>query len=44
MKYSQELPHRLVAAILDADKALQPAPIGVATESVRPQPQPAHQA
>jgi hypothetical protein len=34
VKYSQELPHRLVAAILDADKALEPAGIGVAVESV----------
>ncbi len=32
--YSQELPHRLVQAILDADKDLKPARIGVAIESV----------
>jgi neutral ceramidase len=32
--YSQKLPHLLVEAILDANKALQPAKIGVATESV----------
>jgi neutral ceramidase len=32
--YSQELPDRLVRVILDADKALRPARIGVATESV----------
>ena len=44
VKYSQELPHRLVEAILDADKALKPARIGVATEIGEPQPQPSHQA
>ena len=32
--YSQELPHLLVQAILDADKDLKPARIGVAIESV----------
>jgi neutral ceramidase len=32
--YSKHLPHLLVDAILDADKALQPARIGVATEAV----------
>jgi hypothetical protein len=34
VKYSQELPGRLVRVILDADKALRPARIGIATESV----------
>jgi neutral ceramidase len=34
VKYSQDLPARLVAVILDADKALQPARLGVAVESV----------
>ena len=34
VKYSQDLPHRLVEVILGADKALVPAWIGVATESV----------
>ena len=34
VKYSQELPHRLVEVILGADKALVPARIGVATETV----------
>jgi neutral ceramidase len=34
VKYSQELPHRLIEVILDADRALQPARIGVAAESV----------
>jgi neutral ceramidase len=34
VRYSQELPARIVAVILDADKALQPARIGVAVESV----------
>jgi hypothetical protein len=32
--YAQELPHRLIAVILDADRAIQPARIGIATESV----------
>jgi len=32
--YSKKLPQLLVAAILDADKDLQPAKVGVATESV----------
>jgi len=32
--YSKKLPHLLVAAILDADKDLKPAKVGVATESV----------
>ncbi len=32
--YSRELPHRLIAVILDADKDKKPARIGVATESV----------
>src|SRR5262249_32604045 len=32
--YSQELPHLLVQVILDADHALEPARLGVATESV----------
>jgi len=32
--YSKRLPHLLVEAILDADKDLRPAKIGVATESV----------
>jgi neutral ceramidase len=32
--YSKELPHRLIAAILEADKDLKPARVGVATESV----------
>ena len=32
--YSKKLPHLLVEAILDADKDLKPAKIGVATESV----------
>jgi hypothetical protein len=32
--YSQKLPHRLVEAILDADKELKPAKLGIATESV----------
>jgi neutral ceramidase len=34
VKYSEKLPHLLIEAILDADKALQPARIGVAVESV----------
>ena len=34
VKYSQDLPDRLVRVILDADKALRPAAIGIATESV----------
>jgi hypothetical protein len=34
VKYSQELPHRLIAVILDADRALQPARIGLASEPV----------
>jgi neutral ceramidase len=32
--YSKELPHRLIAAILEADKDLKPARVGVTTESV----------
>ena len=32
--YSQKLPHLLVEAILDADKGLKPAKMGIATESV----------
>jgi len=32
--YSMKLPHLLVEAILDADKDLKPAKVGVATESV----------
>jgi hypothetical protein len=32
--YSQKLPHLLVQVILDADHALEPARLGVATESV----------
>jgi neutral ceramidase len=32
--YSQQLPHLLIDAILDADRALKPARLGVATESV----------
>jgi hypothetical protein len=34
VKYAQELPHRLVRVILEADKALRPARIGIAVESV----------
>ena len=34
MRYSQDLPARLIRVILDADKALRPARIGIATESV----------
>ena len=34
VQYSEKLPHLLVGAILDADKALVPARIGVATETV----------
>jgi neutral ceramidase len=34
VKYAQELPQRLVRVILEADKALRPARIGVAVESV----------
>ncbi len=34
VKYAQELPHRLVQVILEADKVLRPARIGVAVESV----------
>jgi neutral ceramidase len=32
--YSQKLPHLLAEAILDADKGLKPAKMGIATESV----------
>lgn len=34
VKYARELPRRLVEVILEADKALQPARIGLASESV----------
>jgi hypothetical protein len=34
VKYAQELPHQLIQVILDADKGLRPARIGVAVESV----------
>jgi hypothetical protein len=34
VKYSQELPGKLVRVILEAEKALRPARIGIATESV----------
>ena len=44
VEYSKKLPHLLIDAILEADKGLKPAKLGVAIESVTLEPKPPHQA